>query len=198
MAIIHQLIMRSGPTPGKEFPLENVETHIGRDLDNDIVINDAEVSRHHATISLQMENFVLEDKGSTNGTSINGRRITAPYTLKSGDIVTFGEHVDLLYEGGVDPNATVMTHTVQQQQRSAPVYTPPEPVNPAYQAPIPREEFVETINPPEKKKFPWLIVILVVLLLIVCVCGMSLYLIDSNNMWCNLFPFLFSACTPGA
>lgn len=192
MAIIHQLIMRSGPTPGKEFPLESVETHIGRDIDNDIVINDAEVSRHHARISLQMENFVLEDKGSTNGTSVNGRRITTPCTLRSGDVITFGEHVDLLYEGGVDPNATVIMHTGGQTEGSQSSVI----INPAFETPIPREEF-GTENPPEPKKFPWLIMILVVVLLIVCVCGVSLYLIDSNNMWCSLFPFLFPACTAG-
>lgn len=194
MAIIHQLIMRSGPTPGKEYPLESVETHIGRDVDNDIVINDAEVSRHHASISLQMENYVLEDKGSTNGTSVNGRRITSPYTLRTGDIITFGEHVDLLYEGGVDPNATVIIPTSTQAENIP--SAPPAGFNRAFETPIPREEF-ETAEPPAKKKFPWVILILIVVLLIVCVCGVSLYLIDSNNMWCDLVPFLFSACGAG-
>lgn len=195
MTVIHQLIMRSGPTPGKEFPLESVETRIGRDLDNDIVINDAEVSRHHATISLQMESYVLEDKGSTNGTSINGRRISSPYTLRSGDIITFGEHVDLLYEGGVDPNATVLTPTTKQA--SAAENIPSTPMNPSIETPIPREEF-DIDEKPQPRKIPWLVLILIVLLLIVCVCGVSLYLIDANNLWCNLFPFLFSACSAGA
>jgi pSer/pThr/pTyr-binding forkhead associated (FHA) protein len=194
MAIINQLIMRSGPNPGKEFPLESVETRIGRDVDNDIVINDAEVSRHHATIYLQMESFVLEDKGSTNGTSINGRRITSPHTLRTGDIVTFGEHVDLLYEGGVDPNATVLTHSVQQESAAARI--PSTPINTAFETPIPREEF-DMGESPQPKKIPWLILILIVILLIVCVCGVSLYVIDTNNMWCSLFPFLFSACSGG-
>lgn len=191
MAIIHQLIMRSGPMPGKEFPLESAETTIGRDLDNDIVINDAEVSRHHAIISLQMEAFVIEDKGSTNGTSVNGHRITTPYTLHSGDVITFGEHVDLLYEGGIDPNATVLSAAARQPETVH--AAPPPKASQPYQPPIPREEF-ET-PPPTAKKFPWLILILIIFLLIVCVCGISLYLIDANNMWCSLFPFLFSACS---
>ncbi len=195
MPLIHQLIIRSGPNPGKEFPLENVETRIGRDVDNDIVINDAEVSRHHATISLQLESYVLEDNGSTNGTSVNGRRITSPHTLRSGDIITFGEHVDLLYEGGVDPNATILTNTAQKE--SVVDKVPSTSINPAFETPIPREEF-DIDEPPQPKKIPWLILILVVFLLIVCVCGVSLYLIDVNNLWCNLFPFLFSACSTGA
>jgi pSer/pThr/pTyr-binding forkhead associated (FHA) protein len=195
MTVIHQLIMRSGPNPGKEFPLENVETRIGRDVDNDIVINDAEVSRHHATISLQLESYVLEDNGSTNGTSINGRRITSPYTLRSGDIITFGEHVDLLYEGGVDPNATILTQAARQELAEEKI--PSAPINPAFESPIPREEF-DVEEPAQPKKIPWLILILVVFVLIICVCGVSLYLIDANNLWCNLVPFLFSACSAGA
>jgi pSer/pThr/pTyr-binding forkhead associated (FHA) protein len=195
MPLIHQLIMRSGPNPGKEFPLESVETRIGRDVDNDIVINDAEVSRHHATISLQLESYVLEDNGSTNGTSVNGHRITTPHPLRSGDIITFGEHVDLLYEGGVDPNATILTHAAQKESVDDKV--PSTHFNPAFETPIPREEF-DIDEPPRPKKIPWLILVLVVFLLIVCVCGVSLYLIDANNLWCNLFPFLFSACSAGA
>jgi len=100
-----------------------------------------------------------------------------------------------LYEGGVDPNATILTHAVQQDAGIG--EKAPPPVNPAFETPIPREEF-DLAEPPRPRKFPWLILILVVLLLIVCVCGVSLYLIDSNNLWCNLFPFLFSACSTGA
>jgi S-DNA-T family DNA segregation ATPase FtsK/SpoIIIE len=60
-----QLIMRSGPTPGKVFQLKNDEVFIGRDVGNDIVINDAEISRRHARLSVQAGGYILEDLGST-------------------------------------------------------------------------------------------------------------------------------------
>ena len=49
-APIFQLTMRSGPTPGKVFPLEKQEILLGRDLANEIAISDPEVSRRHAAL----------------------------------------------------------------------------------------------------------------------------------------------------
>lgn len=61
---------------------------IGRDLTNDIVINDAEISRRHARLISQAGGYVLEDLGSTNGTFINGQRLASPYILRPGETVT--------------------------------------------------------------------------------------------------------------
>ncbi len=94
----YQFVMNAGPTPGKEFPLEKDELFIGRDLTNDIVINDAEISRRHARLVSQAGGYVLEDLGSTNGTFVNGQRLASPYILRPGETVTLGEHVTLTYE----------------------------------------------------------------------------------------------------
>ena len=51
------------------------EITIGRGQDNDITINDASVSRHHATIIQSSSGIVINDNGSSNGTFINGNRI---------------------------------------------------------------------------------------------------------------------------
>ena len=64
-----QLIMRSGPTPGAAFMLEGDQLTIGRDATNDIVINDAEISRRHARLTFQGGKYVLEDLVA-NGSSI--------------------------------------------------------------------------------------------------------------------------------
>ena len=45
-----QLVMRTGPNPGKVFELTKGEVYIGRDINNDIVVNDAEISRKHARL----------------------------------------------------------------------------------------------------------------------------------------------------
>ena len=48
-----QFIMRTGPTPGKIFELITNELYIGREVTNDITIDDAEVSRKHARLIMQ-------------------------------------------------------------------------------------------------------------------------------------------------
>ncbi len=104
-----QLVMRSGPTPGKVYPLKKEEMFIGRDVGNDIVINDAEVSRRHSRLSMQAGGFIVEDLGSTNGTAVNGDRLTSRHVLRVGEVVSFGEHVALVFETVADDKeATVV------------------------------------------------------------------------------------------
>ncbi|HMB21031.1 MAG TPA: FHA domain-containing protein [Spirochaetota bacterium] len=67
---------------------------IGRDPVNDIVIqNDPLVSRKHAIIEKDGETLYLEDKGSTNGTSVNNNAVSAgkKVKIKSGDTVMIGK-----------------------------------------------------------------------------------------------------------
>jgi pSer/pThr/pTyr-binding forkhead associated (FHA) protein len=64
-------------------------TTIGRALDNDVVLTDAEVSRHHARIEYRNGAFEVVDLGSTNGTSVNGLPISRAQ-LQDGDVVSFG------------------------------------------------------------------------------------------------------------
>ena len=78
------LIMRTGPNPGKSFELTKNELYIGRDINNDIVINDSEISRKHARLILQAGGYVLEDLGSTNGSFVNGQRLMGPHVLRPG------------------------------------------------------------------------------------------------------------------
>jgi pSer/pThr/pTyr-binding forkhead associated (FHA) protein len=65
---------------------------IGRALDNNIVLNDASVSRHHATIEARNGSFTLRDLGSQNGTWLHGGRITEA-TLGNGDALRLGDAV---------------------------------------------------------------------------------------------------------
>jgi len=76
---------------GKSFPIQpGKETKIGRSLDNDIVLADSSVSRHHAAIDANNGGFRLRDLGSQNGTFVRGERINeAP--LSNGDPVRVGD-----------------------------------------------------------------------------------------------------------
>ena len=133
MAAMNRLVLNSGPTPGKEFPLDKAEAFIGRDIGNDIVINDPEVSRRHARIYLQGNMYIIEDLGSTNGTTVNGQKMTGPYMLRAGEQITFGEHVNLSFEAIA--RAAEVPPVMQPVQ---PVSTSGGPVmgRPGYQAPV--------------------------------------------------------------
>lgn len=68
------------------IPLNQVVTSIGRRLDNDVVIQDQNVSRRHAEIRYENGHFAIYDLNSTGGTYVNNKRVDrAP--LKMGDVV---------------------------------------------------------------------------------------------------------------
>ena len=76
---------------GRTFPVSSGrETRIGRATDNDIVLPDASVSRHHAAIESTNGSFRLRDLGSQNGTFVRGERINEA-ALQSGDAVRVGD-----------------------------------------------------------------------------------------------------------
>jgi len=66
-------------------------TDVGRGPNNQIVLSDATVSRQHAKIKAEGDQFLLYDLGSANGTTVNGAKVTDPVILNDGDIVRFGE-----------------------------------------------------------------------------------------------------------
>lgn len=103
---LFKLTMRQGPRPDQTFELQKDAYTIGREAGNDIIINDAQVSRHHARLTLQGNAYVLEDLGSTNGTFVNGRRVSGPVTLSAGDMVGLGDTVVLAVSSAIDAAVT--------------------------------------------------------------------------------------------
>ncbi|WP_435612169.1 FHA domain-containing protein [Streptomyces sp. bgisy159] len=73
------------PHPGAAHPLR-----IGRDPVNGLRLSHETVSRVHAELSLQGGLWVLRDLGSTNGTTVNGRRVVGAAVVREGDQVAFG------------------------------------------------------------------------------------------------------------
>lgn len=66
---------------------------LGRSSRCDVVLDDANVSRQHAELRPRGGSWVLTDLGSTNGSSVNGRRIDAPTVVKPGDEIELGTSV---------------------------------------------------------------------------------------------------------
>lgn len=200
-----RFVMRSGPVVGKVYPLEAQEISIGRENTNMITINDAQISRRHARMELRGSAYVIQDLGSTNGTFVNGTRISGMQVLNPGDTVAFGEGIVLAFESAVDLNATLLSSKTPPTsvQRPAPAPTPA----PAYrQAPAPafkpapapvysgQAPASPVPMPPEgatgKKKFPVWIIIVIILLVIICACVGLFLVIDQLNLWCKVVPFL--------
>ena len=78
---------------GQVFHLTQEPVSIGRQEGNTIVLADPQASRHHATITWQAGNFVIQDQGSANGTFVNERRIAAPQPLRDGYVLRVGNTV---------------------------------------------------------------------------------------------------------
>ena len=79
------------------YPLDQTHIQIGRDIDNDIVLQDAEVSRHHLRLIFNREGYAIEDLGTLNGTYLNGERLTELHHLRLGDHIRIGTMVEMLY-----------------------------------------------------------------------------------------------------
>jgi hypothetical protein len=79
------LILQRGGEASTRWPLERSQITIGRSPDCDIVLDDRQVSRHHAVIRWENGQYVVQDLGSKNGTHVNGRELTGPYVLQDGD-----------------------------------------------------------------------------------------------------------------
>ncbi|MEU1167695.1 FHA domain-containing protein, partial [Streptomyces sp. NPDC005921] len=73
------------PHPGNGHPLR-----IGRDPANGLRLNHETVSRVHAELRRQGGLWILRDLGSTNGTTVNGRRVTGAAVVREGDQIGFG------------------------------------------------------------------------------------------------------------
>ncbi|MBL1278140.1 MAG: FHA domain-containing protein [Ectothiorhodospiraceae bacterium] len=102
-----------------EIELEQGTLSIGRNHDNQLHIDDAAVSNHHAKIVTVFDSTYVEDLGSTNGTFVNGQK-SKTHTLHNGDVLTIG-HYQLLFQSEIpaamnDANATMMIGVSQLEE----------------------------------------------------------------------------------
>jgi len=84
-----QLEILEGAEAGTQVPVD-AETVIGRADDADLTLADAGVSRAHARVSAGASGASIEDLGSSNGTFVNGERITGSRQLQDGDEIQLG------------------------------------------------------------------------------------------------------------
>ncbi len=83
------LLVRTGQGDPVRFELSAPLIGIGRDHDNDVIVDDPGISRHHCQLKLQQGLYALTDLGSSNGTTVNGRRVSE-VALRDGDRIAIG------------------------------------------------------------------------------------------------------------
>ncbi len=80
------LVGQSGPLNGQRW-MVRTKIVVGRDMECDIMIPSRQVSRKHASLTVTNSGATLEDLDSKNGTHLNGAMMSAPETLKDGDVI---------------------------------------------------------------------------------------------------------------
>jgi predicted component of type VI protein secretion system len=93
------LLVVEGFAPGKRIFLEKPSLIIGRDETCDLVIQDRQVSRQHASISLEDDGYMIRDLGSKNGTFVNGQGVEGPHLLRDGDEIQIAYCCKLAFVG---------------------------------------------------------------------------------------------------
>jgi DNA-binding SARP family transcriptional activator len=90
---------------GQVYPLTGAATRIGRFADNDVVLDDAEVSRHHAVVSDTGTGFVITDLRSANGVHVQDRRIRGSVALADRDRIRICHH-EFVFELSTEPDGS--------------------------------------------------------------------------------------------
>ncbi len=86
------VVIRSDAQPGFDFTVRD-SVVLGRSPEADIELQDPYASEFHLRLASRDGRLVLTDLGSTNGTYVNGRRVTAPVDLNRGDAIQVGKTV---------------------------------------------------------------------------------------------------------
>jgi pSer/pThr/pTyr-binding forkhead associated (FHA) protein len=118
-------IINEGLLKGKRFRLERPVANVGRNSHNDVLLGDDTVSGSHATLTKRTSGWVLLDHGSTNGTYVDGERITGERQLAGVAELRFGG-VKMLFrpiagsgnESGTKKTKAVVGVSLEQSKKS--------------------------------------------------------------------------------
>ena len=97
------------------FALTDGEHIAGRDADCSLIVNGTTVSRHHARLTVAAAVATVEDLDSTNGTYVNGKRITAPTRVNHGDELALGSEILEVRR----PSASALTVRMQEDPKAS-------------------------------------------------------------------------------
>jgi hypothetical protein len=177
-APLASFLFRSGEMKGRRLPIKVPVVNIGRGDYNDVVIADPSVSTMHAKLQRREAIWILTDLGSTNGTFVEGERLTGEVplspgtTLKFGDVAALFEPLDDLAPAG-RPGSTRMMPRLEPEARPAAPAVAPAPEAPP---PRPRPRRPIHVASTPRPKSPSTVTVVGLLILVVIL----IYLISSN------------------
>ena len=116
---MHKLLIEDDEGKTVAVPLIREEITIGRMEGNTIRLTEQNVSRRHARLMLRDSQLKIEDLGSYNGTKLNGNSLSAPATLKDGDVILIGD-----YRLGIKEDAQAVQPAAPTVAQSPVVATP--------------------------------------------------------------------------
>ncbi|HWC35617.1 MAG TPA: FHA domain-containing protein [Mycobacteriales bacterium] len=88
-----RVVVAEGPLAGRSVALSSLPITIGRADDSTIAINDDYVSSNHARLVPNGSAWLIEDLGSTNGTLLDGAKVSAPTEVRAGSQIRIGRTV---------------------------------------------------------------------------------------------------------
>jgi hypothetical protein len=195
----YKLIFRSGFLAGREESISSEEIIIGRDPAHPMSIDDVKVSRNHLRIFPENELLILEDLGSTNGTFINGKRVTNPTRLRNGDLVSLGEN-NVFEVSIVGPEPAMREISYEDASNSQ---GKPKAAEEIEKSSPPRKQVRKVItgNKPVAKFFStlptWALILFIAIGFFILFCLIPFVVIEVTDQWCNLFSGFFNAISPG-
>jgi predicted component of type VI protein secretion system len=146
----------------RRIALDRDHLRIGRLAENDIVLRDAQISRHHAELRFTSGHWRIMDLGSTNGLHFKGKRVREHH-LNSGDMLLLAPNITLSFREGAAPPDAIPTgrdaiRAVRPPQMpAAPSMSPVPPVAHANSAESPSFDFLRPRSPfadDERPYFP--------------------------------------------
>lgn len=166
-----RLRVQLGAHIGQVYTMSGDALTIGRAPDNDLVLDDVQVSRYHARLLRRGDDVILEDLGSTNSTLVNGRRITGAHALQPTETIAIGGTV-FSVEGFAAPDTLGMV--------------PVSGVSRARQQPVAPDTPRPVSQSPARGGVPWPVIaglagLLIVVILILALGGMLSFLLSTQS-----------------
>lgn len=195
------IIFQTPPLKGLDFALTKPRITIGRDPNNDIVIDHIEVSRKHAVLEINDGIVTISDIGSLNGTYVDGKLIRSAVELLPGQVIEVSEAIRFIlseHDSAAEKTAILETEVLPQTPKVVDSLKPDErsleDFEPFYTE-VPVEEFSPAYEVPDSGKYTsrrnlFIVFAALVGLLILGIVGFIWY-IDYFSLWCDVLPFLF-------
>lgn len=165
-----RLRVQLGAHIGQVYTMSGDTLTIGRAPDNDLVLDDVQVSRYHARLLRRGNEVILEDLGSTNGSLVNGRRISGRHALQPTETIAIGSTV-FSVEGFAAPDTLGMVPVSSLSRERQPSAASATPRGPS--------------EPPARGGVPWPVIVglaglLIVVILILALGGMLSFLLSTQ------------------